>query len=77
MLNVTIGTNTSRKKVIVDPNTVLRDLLTENGVNLSVGTVHIDGIPMTVAQLGSTLAEIGVSDGAFIISVAKADNANN
>lgn len=75
MLNITIGTNTSRKQVVVAPDTVLRDLLENNGVNTSVGTIHIDGVPMTVAQMGMTLAEIGVSDKAFIISIAKADNA--
>lgn len=75
MLNITIGTNTSRKKVVVAPNTVLRTLLEENGVNVNVGTIHIDGAPMTVSDLGKTLEEIGVSDKAYIISIAKADNA--
>lgn len=75
MINVTIGTNTSRKKVIVDPETTLREILTENGVNTGVGTIHIDGVPVTASDLGKTLSEIGVTDNAFIISVAKADNA--
>lgn len=75
MINVTIGTNTSRKKVIVDPDTTLRDILSENGVNTGVGTIHIDGVPVTASDLGKTLNEIGVTDNAFIISVAKADNA--
>lgn len=75
MINVTIGTNTSRKKVLVDPNTTLRDVLTENEVNTGVGTIHIDGVPVTASDLGKTLEEIGVTDNAYIISVAKADNA--
>lgn len=75
MINVTIGTNTSRKRVVVDPDTTLRDILNENGVNTGVGTIHIDGVPVTVSDLGKTLNEMGVTDNAFIISVAKADNA--
>lgn len=75
MLNVTIGTNTSRKKVIVDPNTTLNDVLTENEVNTSVGTIHIDGNAISRADYGKTLAELGVETNAYIISVAKADNA--
>lgn len=76
MINITIGTNTSRKKVVVSPDTVLRDLLEENGVNTSVGTLHMDGIPIQISDLGKTLAELEVPDKAFIISVAKADNAS-
>jgi len=76
MLNITIGTNTSRKKVVVAPNTVLRDLLQENGVNTGVGTIHIDGIPVQISDMGKTLEELGVTDKAYIISIAKADNAS-
>ena len=75
MLNITIGTNTSRKSVVVSPSTVLRDLLEQNGVNTGVGTIHIDGIPVTISDYGKTLEELGVTDRAFIISIAKADNA--
>lgn len=75
MLNITIGTNTSRKKVIVEPTRILRDLLEENQVNTGVGTIHIDGMPLQVSDLGKTLEELGVTDKAYIISIAKADNA--
>ena len=75
MLNITIGTNTSRKKVIVSPDRTLRDILAENEVNTGVGTIYMDGIPVQVSDLGKTLSELGVTDNAFIISVAKADNA--
>lgn len=75
MLKVTIGTNTSRKAVVVSPDKTLRDVLTENGVNLNVGKLMIDGGAINANQLDQTLAEIGVQDNAYIISVAKADNA--
>ena len=75
MLNITIGTNTSRKQVITSPDTVLRKLLQDNGVNVGVGTIHIDGIPLQIGDLDKTLGELGVTNQAYIISVAKADNA--
>lgn len=76
MLNITIGTNTSRKKIVVSPDKTLRDVLTENEVNTGVGTIHIDGIPVQISDLGKTLEELGVTDKAYIISIAKADNAS-
>lgn len=75
MINVTIGTNTSRKKVVIDPNTKLSDLLADNGVNTSVGTIHIDGMPISRSDYDKTLSELDIKDNAYIISVAKADNA--
>lgn len=75
MINVTIGTNTSRKKVIIDQNTKLSDVLSENRVNTSVGTIHIDGTPIAKSDYDKTLSELNVTDNAYIISVAKADNA--
>lgn len=75
MINVTIGTNTSRKKVIVDPNTTLADVLADNGVNTSVGTIHVDGMPISRSDYEKTLSELDIKDNAYIISVAKADNA--
>ena len=75
MLNVTIGTNTSRKKVIVAPNMTLRAVLEQNNVNTNVGTVCINGEPQVASNLDKTLEELNVTNNAFIISVAKADNA--
>jgi hypothetical protein len=75
MISITIGTNTSRKRVVVDPNTTLREILQANEVNTGVGTITMDGIPLSASDLGKTLTELNVTENAFIISVAKADNA--
>lgn len=75
MINLTIGTNTSRKRVIVDPDTTLAEVLSNNDVNTSVGSIHIDGVPVSRNDYDKTLAELDVKDNAYIISVAKADNA--
>ena len=75
MINLTIGTNTSRKRVIVDPDTTLAEVLSNNDVNTSVGSIHIDGVPVSRNDYNKTLTELDVKDNAYIISVAKADNA--
>lgn len=75
MLNITVGTNTSRKKVVVAPNTTLRQILSDNGVNTSVGTLSIDGTVLSSSDLDKTLEELNVANNAYIIQVAKADNA--
>lgn len=75
MINLTIGTNTSRKRVIVDPDTTLAEVLSNNDVNTSVGSIHIDGVPVSRNDYDKTLTELDVKDNAYIISVAKADNA--
>jgi hypothetical protein len=75
MLNITVGTNTSRKKVVVAPNTTLRKVLSDNGVNTSVGTLSIDGTILSSSDLDKTLEELNVANNAYIIQVAKADNA--
>jgi hypothetical protein len=75
MLNITVGTNTSRKKVVVAPNTTLRQVLSDNGVNTSVGTLSIDGTILSSSDLDKTLEELNVANNAYIIQVAKADNA--
>ena len=75
MLEITLGTNTSRTKVIVPKSTVLRDLLEENDVNYSVGTIHIDGCPITTGDMDRTLGDLGITEKAFIIAIIKSDNA--
>lgn len=75
MINVTIGTNTNRKKVIVSKDSTLREVLESNDVNLNVGTIFIDGQAINFESLGRTLNELGVTDNAYILSVQKADNA--
>lgn len=75
MLNITVGTNTSRKKIVVAPNTTLRKVLSDNGVNTSVGTLSIDGTILSSSDLDKTLEELNVANNAYIIQVAKADNA--
>ena len=73
MIKVTIGTNTSRSSVIVDPNKTLREVLEDNGVDYSTGTLHLDGVTLTPGQLDKSFAELGITEKCFLINVVKGD----
>lgn len=75
MIKVVLGTNTSRKTVIVEPNSVVKDVLDNNNVNYMGTTVHMDGIPLTASELHSSFADLGVTDTVFLVSIIKCDNA--
>ena len=75
MVKVTIGTNTTRRKVIVPKTKVLRDLLDENEVNYSVATLHLDGASLGVGDIDKTFSELGIGDACYLIAVVKTENA--
>lgn len=75
MIKVTVGTNTRRTSVIVEPNKTLRSVLEDQEIDYSTGTLHLDGSTVTPGQLDKTFAELGITEKCFLISVVKADGA--
>ena len=75
MIKVTVGTNTRRTSVIVEPNRTLRSVLEDQEIDYSTGTLHLDGSTITPGQLDKTFAELGITEKCFLISVVKADGA--
>lgn len=75
MIKVTVGTNTRRTSVIVEPSKSLRSVLEEQEIDYSTGTLHLDGSTVTPGQLDKTFAELGITEKCFLISVVKADGA--
>lgn len=75
MISITVGTNTARRKIVVDPNTTLRKVLTDNGVNPGLGTIFVNATPFAREDLDKTLAELNIGNDAMVLSIAKADNA--
>lgn len=75
MIKVTVGTNTRRTSVIVEPNRTLRSVLEDQDIDYSTGTLHLDGSTVTPGQLDKTFAELGITEKCFLISVVKADGA--
>lgn len=77
MVNLTIGTNTDRKTVIVESNKTLKDILSNEEINVTGCALHLNGSLIPGADLDQTLTELGIADGgkAMLIAVMKADSA--
>ena len=77
MISLTIGTNTERKTVIVNPTDVLGDVLEENNVSTTSAAIHLNGSLIPGAELQETFEDLGVEDesNAMLIAVVKADSA--
>lgn len=77
MIQLTIGTNTERKNVIVEPGDTLADVLEANEVDYSHAALHLNGSLIAGCDTDQTFEELGVQDGksAMLIAVVKADSA--
>lgn len=75
MINVKVGSNTSRKTVIVPSDRTLRSVLDENEVSYGTAQLHLDGSPLGPGDLDKTFDQIGITSGCYLIAVTKTDNA--
>jgi hypothetical protein len=76
MIQVTIGTNTSRKNYTVDPNRTIRDVLeNEAGFDYSTANMSLDGATLQPGDLDKTFAALGITSKCYLIAIVKADNA--
>lgn len=77
MINLSIGTNTERKSVIVEPTQTLAEVLADNDVNVNGCALHLNGTLIAGADTEETFKALGVADGskAMLIAVVKADSA--
>ncbi len=75
MIQVTIGNNLDRKKVLVNPDRTLRSILEENEFDYSTGNLHLDGSALKPGDLDKTFTELGITGNCYLLSVVKAENA--
>ena len=75
MIQVTVGTTTSRTKVVVEETKTPKDVLQEAEVDYSVATVHLDGAVLSTPEMNTSLDELGVDDSCMLIAVVKQENA--
>ncbi len=73
MIEVTIGTNTNRSKIVVDPNTTIRRVLEDEHIDYSVGAIHLDGVSLTGGDFDKTFKDFNISEKCYLIAVVKAD----
>lgn len=75
MVKVNVVNNVKRSSVIVDENTTLRKVLTDEGIEINRGGITLDGIPLQVGDLDKSFASLGLHTEASLFQVVKADNA--
>ena len=75
MIRATISNHVKRENVIIDENTTLRTALENNGIDYTVGTMHLDGASLKPGDIDKTFAEMGVTEKCYLLNVVKADNA--
>jgi len=73
MIQVTVGNNVKREKMIVDANRTLRSVLEEAGIDYTSGVMHLDGASVNPGDLDKTFASFGIAEKCFLLSVVKAD----
>ena len=75
MIRVTLGTNTDRSNILVDPNKTIKEVLEANNISYSVSSLTLDGATLKAGDINKTFAEMGITESCFLIVVAKAENA--
>lgn len=73
MIKITLGTNTDRQTVIVDPSTTIRQTLENNGIDYTAGSIHLDGASLKPGDMDKSFGEMGITEKAYLINVVKAD----
>jgi len=75
MIQVTIGNNLNRKKIVMDPNTTLRSALEDNEIEYASAIVQLDGCALQPGDLDKTFSEMNITEKCYLLAVVKADNA--
>lgn len=75
MIKCTIGNNMSRKSVIVSETDTLSDAIAKSGIDFSGRTIQLNGRIISDGDMGKSFAALGVAGEAWLLSVAKLENA--
>lgn len=75
MLKVIVGNNVSRQTCIVSESTTPRQVLEQNEVDYTRGATNLNGCTLTVGDLDKSFEALGVKEQAYLLNVAKVDNA--
>lgn len=73
MIQVTLGTNTDREIILVDPSKTIRDILEEHNIDYASGSVRLDSKPISGSDLDKSFTEHDVSEKCYLIVVVKAN----
>lgn len=74
-ITVTVGTNTTREKIMVGADSTPKQVLEAADVDYGPATIHLDGGVIGFEEMNKTFAQLGCGDTALLIAVIKSDNA--
>lgn len=75
MIEVIVGTTTTRNKKNYTASTTIRTILEDNAVDYSVAQVMLDGASLQAGDMDKSLADMNITNKCMLIAVVKASNA--
>lgn len=75
MVNVLVGTNTSRESVIVEETMTPKQIFEKQGIDYTRANVHLDGAALKASEMNTSLKDLKIEDKCTLIAVVKGDNA--
>lgn len=73
MINIIVGSNTSRRNVMVAEDKTIKDVLKDEGIDYTTSVVYIDGATTGPGDINKTVKDLGLVEGSTVISVTKLD----
>lgn len=71
MINLTIGTNTTRRTIIVPKNSTIDQIVADNQISIANCTLTLNGSPLMDQETSKTLEELGATEESMLIAVVK------
>lgn len=75
MIRVIVGTTTNRQEANYAPNTTIRSILEDKGIDYSVAQIMLDGASLQPGDMDKTLSQMNVTEKCMLVAVVKAANA--
>lgn len=75
MIEVLVGTTTQRATKLYAPDTTVRTILEDNGVDYSATSIMLDGANLAANEMDKTLAALNKTTKCMLIAVVKANSA--
>ncbi len=77
MIQVTVGNNVKRDRVIVEETATLRKVLEDAEIPYANGgAIHLDGCTLSPGDLDKTFEQLGITERCYLLQVTKADGAS-
>lgn len=74
-IKISIGTSTSRTTIIAPDSKTPKQILDENNIKFQTSQILLDGVALTVAELNTSMKDLGVVESAYLVAATKTSNA--